>query len=105
MSIVADIEKYMYKDVNMPNYLVGPYGNTAGWWAVYILELGSKNEYALVDSLLTVAQKCGALNDIRLACEQIMLLRLHITKQLKREERKDNKREKESKSVLLLEAA
>jgi len=104
---IIEVSKWFEMKVEMPDYLVGPYpyANTAGWWAVYFLELGRKGEGDLLIHLPSVSQRCDALPAIRLAAEQVMLMRRHVTKELKRMDRMDKKERKRPSQLRLKLAA
>lgn len=48
-----------------------PVSSSASWWALFLLELGKNSEYDLLLHYLTLAQKNGCLQVIRLAAEKI----------------------------------
>lgn len=53
---------------------------TAGWWANFLLDLGSSNQYDLLMYYLNEARERGCLNVLRLTTQQVVLERAKARK-------------------------
>lgn len=64
--------KHVGDPVDMPGTREGPSEQRAGWWAMYLLELGHRGDYDLLIHYLNLAQQKGCLTKIRLAAEELV---------------------------------